>query len=137
MAPLESGSAAFQSPSEQREKCSHCPHSDERQPESGLFRIQTGPRMKWKLFDRVTSHLRTSVVALPQPRALQRKARTVAPISVGQSILRSPVCGQNIAKYGYKDRLPSFWAEPGEYQALCPLRPWKLGFLLATQRFEF
>jgi hypothetical protein len=64
--------------------------------------------MKWKLFDRVTSHLRTSVVALPQPRALERKARTVAPISVGQSILWSPVCRQNIAKYGYEDHLPLF-----------------------------
>src|SRR5271169_5684341 len=49
MAPLESGCATFQSPSEQREKCSHRAHSDERKHESGLFRLQTSPQMKWKL----------------------------------------------------------------------------------------
>src|SRR5258708_5307595 len=48
MAPLESGFATFQSPSEQRETCSHGTHIDERKHESGLFRLQTGPQMKWK-----------------------------------------------------------------------------------------
>ena len=49
MAPLESGFATFQSSSEQREKCSHCTYIDERKHESGLFRLQTGPQMKWNL----------------------------------------------------------------------------------------
>ena len=46
MAPLEFGVATFQSPSEQREKRSHGSHIDERQHESGLFRLQTSSRMK-------------------------------------------------------------------------------------------
>src|ERR1700728_180126 len=49
MAPLESGFATFQSPSEQREKCSHRAYLDERKHESGLFRLQTGPQIKWNL----------------------------------------------------------------------------------------
>src|ERR1700733_657525 len=49
MAPLESGFATFQSPSEQREKCSHRAYLDERKNESGLFRLQTGPQIKWNL----------------------------------------------------------------------------------------
>src|SRR5258708_7541723 len=49
MAPLESGSATFQSPSEQTEKRSHGAHIDERKHEPGLFRLQTGSRMRWKL----------------------------------------------------------------------------------------
>src|SRR5216684_7699543 len=49
MAPLESGFATFQSPSEQKEKCSHGTHIDERKHESGLFRLQTSPQMKWNL----------------------------------------------------------------------------------------
>src|SRR5580704_1382298 len=49
MAPLESGFATFQSPSQQRKKCSHGPHIDERKHESGLFRLQAGPQMKWNL----------------------------------------------------------------------------------------
>src|ERR1700735_4240070 len=49
MAPLESGFATFQSPSEQRDKCSHRAHIDERKHESGLFRLQSGPQMKWSL----------------------------------------------------------------------------------------
>src|SRR5580698_494738 len=49
MAPLESGFATFQSPSEQREECSHRTHIDERKHESGLFRLQTSPQMKWNL----------------------------------------------------------------------------------------
>jgi hypothetical protein len=45
MAPLESGFATFQSSSEQREKCSHGTHIDERKHESGLFRLQTSPQV--------------------------------------------------------------------------------------------
>src|ERR1700675_2971431 len=41
--------ATFQSSSEQREKCSHRTHIDERKHESGLFRLQTSPQMKWNL----------------------------------------------------------------------------------------
>src|SRR5579864_938094 len=47
MAPLESRCATFRSPSEQREKCSHRAHIDERKHESGLFRLQTCPQMKF------------------------------------------------------------------------------------------
>ena len=46
MAPLESGFATFQSSAQQREECSHRTHIDERQHESGLFRLQTSPQMK-------------------------------------------------------------------------------------------
>src|SRR4029077_10660046 len=63
MASLESGSATFQSPSEQREKRSHGAHSDERKHESGLFRLQTGPGMKWKL-----SAIQLSVTRTPVAR---------------------------------------------------------------------
>jgi hypothetical protein len=46
---LESGFATFQSPSERREKCSHCAHIDKGKHESRLFRLQTGPQMKRNL----------------------------------------------------------------------------------------
>src|SRR5580692_6021366 len=49
MAPLESGCATFQSPSEQRQKCSHRAHIDKGKHESRLFRLQTGPQMKRNL----------------------------------------------------------------------------------------
>src|SRR5260370_360689 len=49
MASLESGFATFQSPSEQREKCSNRTHIDLRKHESGLFRLQTSPQMNWNL----------------------------------------------------------------------------------------
>src|SRR6266853_4977144 len=49
MAPLESGFTTLQGPTEQREKCSHGTHIDERKHESGLFRLQTSPPMKWNL----------------------------------------------------------------------------------------
>ena len=57
MAPLESGFATFQSSSQQREKCSHRTHIDERKHESGLFRLQTGPEVRWKRPDGVISHV--------------------------------------------------------------------------------
>src|ERR1035438_5821338 len=63
MAPLESGFAAFQSPSEQREKCSHRAHIDERKHESGLFRLQVGSQMKWNL-----SAIQVSVTRTPVAR---------------------------------------------------------------------
>src|ERR1700724_1007524 len=43
------GVTTFQSPFEQREKCSHRTHIDERKYESGLFRLQTSPQIKWNL----------------------------------------------------------------------------------------
>src|SRR5580700_2073518 len=45
MAPLESGFATFQSPFEQRDKCSHRAHRDQRKHESGLFRLQAGSQI--------------------------------------------------------------------------------------------
>src|SRR5579872_634365 len=60
MAPLEPGSATFKSPSEQREKCSHRTHFDERKHESGLFRLQTSSRMKRNL-----SAIQSSVTRSP------------------------------------------------------------------------
>src|SRR5579859_8107945 len=62
MAPLESGFAALQSSSQQRKNCSHRTHIDGREHESGLFRLQTGPQMKWKRQD-VTADLRIAKVA--------------------------------------------------------------------------
>src|SRR5579863_1373056 len=49
MAPLESGFATFQSPSGQREKCSHRARTHGWKHESGLFRLQTGSQIKWNL----------------------------------------------------------------------------------------
>src|SRR5580692_1351713 len=49
MAPLESGFETFQSPFEQRDKCSHRAHSGERKHESGLFRLQTGGQIMLNL----------------------------------------------------------------------------------------
>src|ERR1035437_4488685 len=49
MAPLESGFATSHNSSQQRQERSHRTHIDERQHESGLFRLQTGPQMKCDL----------------------------------------------------------------------------------------
>src|SRR5580658_3802253 len=61
MAPLESGFAAFQNSSQQRQERSHRTHIDERQHESGLFRLQTGPQMKCGLSAIQLSVTRTPV----------------------------------------------------------------------------
>ena len=46
-APLESGVATFQRSPRESQKCPHRTHIDERQHESGLFRLQTDAPMKW------------------------------------------------------------------------------------------
>src|ERR1700726_26739 len=92
MAPLESGLATFQSSAQQGEECSHRTHIDERQHESGLFRLQTSPQMKCASRDGAKSRTRSPLEK--QSNWLPRIAETPQ-----VSVMRSPVARKTTTEH--------------------------------------
>jgi hypothetical protein len=81
------------------------------------FRVQTKVNSLWPNPQLVIAlHSPSALLETGLRRCLPEKSQDSGPLALGQSILSSPVCGRNIAKYGHVSRI--LRQRPGSFSAL-------------------